>query len=74
MSYRPRFVPDQWIKALTREIGKREHVYPGLVKARKMSQTTADYEIAVLTDLRDALADKRDRKIATAQAANPTLF
>lgn len=74
MSYRPHFTPEQWITALDREIAMRERVYPNRVRKRKMSQRDADYEIAVLADLRDALKGKRDRKLEAARAASPTLF
>ena len=39
---------DQQIECVSREIGMRQRVYPGWVKAGRMSQTKADHEIAAM--------------------------
>lgn len=44
------------IKCLDREIGMRMVLYPGFVKRGKMTQATADEEIAILQEIRQEYA------------------
>jgi hypothetical protein len=42
------FTAEDKHRAIVREIGMRKHVYPDLVAAGRMTQATADRQIAVM--------------------------
>ena len=46
---------DEQIECVTREIGMRRAVYPGMVTARRMSQEKADREIAAMEEVARSL-------------------
>lgn len=51
---------DEQIKAVEREIGMRERVYPGWVAAKRMSQAKAEHEIAAMRAVLKTLQELRD--------------
>jgi len=50
-----KFSLDAQIKAVEREIGMRERVYPRQVKAGKMRQAEADFQIAIMRAVLETL-------------------
>lgn len=57
------------LKCVEREIALRKNVYPLRVKAGKMTQRNADYEIRIMT----AIADDYREKIKLFEAASQIL-
>ena len=57
------FTADDKLKAVEREIGYRKYVYPRRVMDKKMTQETADAQIALMEAIADDYreAAKKDR-------------
>jgi len=58
-----RFSVDQLVLCVRRELGQRKRVYPRLVATGKMSQQTADREIAMMLAIRDNLESQQQPRL-----------
>lgn len=53
---------DEQIKAVIRELGFRERVYPGWVAKGKMKQAEADYQIAAMKAVLETLKTLKEHR------------
>jgi len=62
----------EMIAECRREVGMREHVYPGRVEAGRMTQANADKKVAIMVEIAETLERLREnlplfRKLAAEQ-------